>query len=95
LVVVEAVDELKSKAIRRLDMQFGSPVDEAVFRGVDGVHDVTADGTRVSVSFKGEIATLLRAAMAHDLVNLNSDEADLEEIFLNYYRDPESEKASV
>ncbi len=95
LVVVEAVDELKSKAIRRLEMQFGSPVDEAVFRGVDGVHDVTADGTRVSVSFKGEIATLLRAAMAHDLVNLNSDEADLEEIFLNYYRDPESEKASV
>ena len=95
LVVVEAVDELKSKAIRRLEMQFGSPVDEAVFRGVDGVHDVTAEGTRVSVSFKGEIATLLRAAMAHDLVNLNSDEADLEEIFLNYYRDPESEKASV
>ena len=33
--------------------------------------------------------------MAHDLVNLNSDEADLEEIFLNYYRDPESEKASA
>ena len=95
LVVVEAVDELKSKAIRRLEMQFGSPVEEAVFRGVEGVHDVTADGTRVSVSFKGEIATLLRAAMAHDLVNLNSDEADLEEIFLNYYRDPESEKASV
>jgi ABC-2 type transport system ATP-binding protein len=95
LVVVEAVDELKSKAIRRLEMQFGSPVDEAVFRGVDGVHDVTAEGTRVSVSFKGDIATLLRAAMAHDLVNLNSDEADLEEIFLNYYRDPESEKASV
>ncbi|MCZ6661789.1 MAG: ABC transporter ATP-binding protein [Actinobacteria bacterium] len=95
LVVVEAIDELKSKAIRRLEMQFGSPVDEAVFRGVDGVHDVTAEGTRVSVSFKGEIATLLRAAMAHDLVNLNSDEADLEEIFLNYYRDPESEKASV
>ncbi len=95
LVVVEAVDELKSKAIRRLEMQFGSPVEEAVFRGVEGVHDVTAEGTRISVSFKGEIATLLRAAMAHDLVNLNSDEADLEEIFLNYYRDPESEKASV
>ena len=95
LVVVEAVDELKSKAIRRLEMQFGSPVDEAVFRGVEGVHDVSIEGTRVSVSFKGEMATLLRAAMAHDLVNLNSDEADLEEIFLTYYRDPESEKASV
>ena len=95
LVVVEAVDELKSKAIRRLEMQFGSPVEEAVFRGVEGVHDVTAEGTRVSVSFKGEMATLLRAAMAHDLVNLNSHEADLEEIFLTYYRDPESEKASV
>ncbi len=95
LVVVEAVDELKSKAIRRLEMQFGSPIDEDVFRGVDGVRDVNTEGTRVSVSFKGEMATLLRAAMAHDLVNLNSDEADLEEIFLTYYRDPESERTAV
>ena len=40
----------------------------------------------MSVSFDGEIADLLRVALEHDVINLNSREADLEEIFLAYYR---------
>jgi ABC-2 type transport system ATP-binding protein len=89
LVVVESVDSLKNKAIRRLDMEFGSPVDASVFEGVDGVHEIHGDTNVVSVSYEGSMTALLRTAMAHDLVNLESVEADLEEIFLTYYRDTE------
>jgi ABC-2 type transport system ATP-binding protein len=93
LVVVERVETLKSKAIRRLDLQFGSPVEASIFAGVPGVRDVHGDTTVVSVSYEGSMTPLLRTAMAHDLVNVESIEADLEEIFLTYYRDTEGVSA--
>ena len=89
LVVVESVEHLKSKAIRRLDMEFGSPVDASLFASVEGVREAHGDTTRVSVSYEGSMTALLRAAMTKDLINLESVEADLEEIFLTYYRDTE------
>ncbi len=89
LVVVESVESLKNKAIRRLDMEFGAPVDATVFEGIAGVHEVQGDTTLVSVSYEGPMTNLLRTAMSHDLINLESVEADLEEIFLTYYRDTE------
>lgn len=95
LVVVEAVDSLKSKAIRRLTLDFAKPVSAEIFEGVEGIHDVVADGTSVSLSVDGPMRELLRAAMTHDLVNVESNEADLEEIFLTYYRDTKGEKAGV
>ena len=94
LVVVEAVDSLKAKAIRRLTLDFGTPVSTEIFEGVAGIHDVVTDGTSVSLSVDGPMRDVLRKAMAHDLVNVESNEADLEEIFLAYYRDPEDEKVT-
>ena len=93
LVVVERVESLKDKAIHRLDMQFASPVDAAVFASLDGVRAVDADTTLVSVSYEGPMTALLRTAMTHDLINVQSVEADLEEIFLTYYRDTEEVRA--
>jgi ABC-2 type transport system ATP-binding protein len=86
LVVVERVDTLKRKAIRRIDLEFEAPVPADAFRGLPGVRSVTAHGASLSVTFEGVIDALLRAALEHRVVNLNSREADLEEIFLAYYR---------
>jgi ABC-2 type transport system ATP-binding protein len=89
LVVVESVADLKAKAIRRLQLQFERPVPAEIFNGVEGVREVRVEGTEAIVSFDGPVAALLRSAMTHDLVNLSSAEADLEEIFLTYYREEE------
>ncbi len=86
LVEVETVQSLRSKAIRRIDLEFRSPVDAGAFASLPQVRSAAATGKLVSVSFDGEIADLLRVALEHDVVNLNSREADLEEIFLAYYR---------
>ena len=86
LVEVESVQSLRSKAIRRIDLEFRHPVDAGVFASLPRVRSASATGNLVSVSFDGEIADLLRAALEQDVVNLNSREADLEEIFLAYYR---------
>ncbi|MCB1247492.1 MAG: ABC transporter ATP-binding protein [Acidimicrobiia bacterium] len=89
LVVVERVDDLKRKAIRRLDIEFENPVDEAIFESVDGVRSVTVRGAHASVSFDGPVGALLRVIVDHHVLNINSREADLEEIFLAYYRGDE------
>lgn len=86
LIVVERIDELKRKAIRRLDFEFAAPVPADLFNGVAGVHHATIDKRHANVSFDGSVNDILRAAMAHEVVNLNSREADLEEVFLTYYR---------
>lgn len=89
LVVVEDVDVLKRKAIRRLDFEFAEPVPGDTFDGVEGVRSATVDGRHASVSFEGSVNAMLHAAMRHEVVNLNSRESDLDEIFLAYYRDDE------
>jgi len=87
LVVVEPLQELKRKAIRRIDLEFEAPVEAVIFEGIPGVRKAEARGNTVVVSFEGSVNALLRAALDHDLVNLNSREADLEQIFLAYYTD--------
>jgi ABC-2 type transport system ATP-binding protein len=92
LVVVERVDDLKRKAIRRLDIEFESDISESVFEGVEGVRSATVRGAHASVSFDGPVGDLLRVIVHHDVLNINSREADLEEIFLTYYRSDEEQE---
>ncbi len=87
LVVVERVDSLKRKAIRRIDFEFAEPVPADTFAGVSGVKSAEVHDRHASVSFEGSVNKLLQAAMAHEVLNLYSRESDLEEIFLAYYRD--------
>jgi ABC-2 type transport system ATP-binding protein len=87
LVVVERVDELKRKAIRRLDFEYAEPVPADLFAGVEGVRAADIHGVLAEVSYEGSVNTVLHAAMTHEVVNLHSRDADLEEIFLAYYRD--------
>ena len=85
LVVVERVDELKRKAIRRLDFEFATPVPTDVFARVDNVREVEVDGVHARISYEGSVNAVLKAAMVHEVLNLHSRDADLEEIFLDYY----------
>jgi len=86
LVVVERVDALKRKAIRRIDLEFDEPVGAEDFSSLAGVRSAESRGNSVVVSFEGSVNALLRAAIDHNVVNVNSREADLEQIFLTYYK---------
>lgn len=88
LVDVETVDDLRSKAIRTVELHFDTPAEATVFEGIPGVRDVAASDHHVTMSFDGQMDALLRAATQHyTLVDVNTHEADLEEIFLEYYRE--------
>ncbi len=88
LVDVEGVHDLRSKAIRRIELVFDAPVEGAEFAAVDGVRDVEVRDRSVLLNFDGHMEELLAAATGRQhLVDITSEEADLEEIFLAYYRD--------
>jgi ABC-2 type transport system ATP-binding protein len=90
LVTVESVSELRSKAIRRIELDFDVPVDTEVFEAIAGVRDVTVEDHRAVLSYDGKMEDMLRTVMdRYELMDIRTQEADLEEIFLAYYRDGE------
>jgi ABC-2 type transport system ATP-binding protein len=87
LVDVESVDDLRSKAIRTVEIHFATPVEASVFETVAGVSDVLVADHHATMSFDGNMDELLKAATSrYTLVDISTQEADLEEIFLTYYR---------
>ena len=93
LITVESVQELRSKAMRRVELEFDSQAEASVFEAVPGARDVTVENDHVVMSFDGEMGALLKtAAERYNIVDIHTQEADLEEIFLTYYRD---EKATT
>jgi len=88
LAVVESIAELRSKALRRVDLAFDAAVDGSVFEQFPGVRDVVVENHHVSMSFEGQMESLLNLATSrYTLVDITTQEADLEEIFLTYYHD--------
>jgi len=88
LVAVEGVSNLRSKGIRKVELFFDASVDGAVFESLPGVRDVAVANQHVTLSFSGHMETLLRVVTErYTLVDISTQEADLEEIFLTYYRD--------
>ncbi len=88
LVALETLADLRSKSMRKIDIQFTDRVGGEGFAGLDGVQDVVASGDRVTLSFDGRMADLLEVlAAGGNVLDIATREADLEEIFLTYYRD--------
>ncbi len=88
LVALESLAELRSKAMRKIDIQFSGRVGQGRFDGVDGIRDVAVSGDRATLSFDGRMVELLEVlAAGDDVVDIATREADLEEIFLTYYRE--------
>ena len=90
LIALESVTALRSKAMRRVELDFDEPVDAGVFTAIPGVSDVVVQNHRATFSFDGKMPVLLKTvANRYDVIDITTQEADLEEIFLTYYRDQE------
>ena len=90
LVALETVADLRAKALRRIEFTFEDPPNPHMFDQVPGVRNVIADNSHLIVSFDGQMKTLLAAVgERHNLVDISTEDADLDEIFLTYYRGPE------
>lgn len=84
-----ALAEVRRRALKRLDVVFGAPV-EIEWRRHPGVTAVEGTPRHHVVTFTGGAADLLRAVMDHPVEDLSLGAASLEESFLTYYRNEES-----
>jgi ABC-2 type transport system ATP-binding protein len=88
LVDVDAVDNLRERSLRHVTVTFPSAPDPAAFTGIDGVRVVDATGSALKLSSpESAMSALVKRIAEHDIVDLVSQPADLEEIFLELYRE--------
>ena len=87
LIAVERMSELQEKSLRRVTLEFPQPVAASAFDGVEGVHDATSEGTQVTARYEGAMAPLLAVATANGVLSLTTASVDLDELFLEYYRE--------
>lgn len=88
LTDVDAVESLRERALRHVTVTFAEPLDPASFQRLDGVRVVAVDGAVVRLSApEAAMDALLKAVAPHDVVDFVSQPADLEEIFLELYRE--------
>jgi ABC-2 type transport system ATP-binding protein len=94
MVAVEAVDTLRARALRHVEVHFAQPVGIEALRDVPGVRDVAGDhaGHVVRLSLAGDIDPLIKAVAAHQVVDLTTNPADLDEVFLSYYAGGDHER---
>ena len=88
LVVVDSLASLRRVAVQRLEIEFAGvlPRLEGI-AAVPGVRETAVDGTRVVVAFEGSADALVKAIAAYEVLSIRSRDDDLEEIFLQYYRE--------
>ena len=88
LVATETVEHLRESAPQTVHARFARPVSPTLFAGIDGVSVSSCDRNAVQFEVTGAIGPLLRMIADHDPVDFTCQHADLDELFLAYYREP-------
>jgi ABC-2 type transport system ATP-binding protein len=86
LVTVDRGERLRERAVRKVEIHFDTPVPAEEFAALAGVTDLRVDGRIVRCRLAGRADALVKAAARHTVIDLLSEEPDLEELFFGYYR---------
>ncbi|HXV03963.1 MAG TPA: ABC transporter ATP-binding protein [Gaiellaceae bacterium] len=88
LIDVDSVESLRERALRHVTIRFAERVDSSAFENLDGVRVEHAEAQVVRLQApETAMDAVVKVAAQHPVVDLVSQPADLEEIFLELYRD--------
>ena len=86
LVAVERLEDLRAKAVHRVEARTGGPVDLGSFAALDGIRQLSLEGGVLRFGVPESSLDAAVKALGHSrIVDLSVTEADLEELFLAYY----------
>jgi ABC-2 type transport system ATP-binding protein len=94
LVAEDTVEGLRRAAPQKMEVRFRRPVDPAELKALAGVTITASDGLHLTLDVTGEIGPVLRIIASHDPIDLISRPADLDELFLDFYRQSPDKEAS-
>lgn len=86
IVVTDTVEGLRAAAPRTFEFRFPHPVDATVFAALDGVRVTEQQRDRIALTLAGPVGPLLHVAAGLDPTDITARPADLDELFLSYYR---------
>lgn len=81
LLRVSDIDTLQDRTVQSLALSFPSPVATQTFLPVPGVRDVQARGTHITMHVIGPVTEVLRTAVAHGVLRVQTSEPSLDDIF--------------
>lgn len=87
LVLTDSVDALRGRAFARMEATLAAPAAPGEFTDIPGARLVEQRGTHVLFAVEGEPDALVKALARHEVLALDSHEADLDDIFLSLYTD--------
>jgi ABC-2 type transport system ATP-binding protein len=87
LVAVEHIDDLRKRALRKIEVHFDT---DAPALSVAGTTDMVVDGKVLRCKLSGDADALVKALAHHHVVDLISEEPELEELFFTYYQHQEA-----
>ncbi|MDP8987242.1 MAG: ABC transporter ATP-binding protein [Actinomycetota bacterium] len=90
LVTVTGVAELRRRTRQRIDLLVAGHVDAEVFAGVPGVVERRRSGNLVQLVVEGSVDAVVKAAAGLDVERITTSGGDLEEAFLEHYREQEA-----
>jgi beta-exotoxin I transport system ATP-binding protein len=94
MVAVEAVDALRGRAVRRVEVRFDAAVPPEAFANLPDVLDVKVQGDALTCRLAGRADALVKALARYGVASLTVQEPDLEELFITYYRREEADDAA-
>jgi ABC-2 type transport system ATP-binding protein len=94
LVAVEGFEELRSRAVRRVEIRFDEPVSAVAFANVPGISDIQVEETVLRCVIAGRADALIKAVARFPVASITSEEPDLEELFFTLYRGQEASHAA-
>ena len=88
LIDLDSVASLRERSLRHVEIRFAEPTDPAAFAALDGVRIQSVDGATVRLAApEAAMDGIVKAAARHPVADFVSEPADLEEIFLELYRE--------
>ena len=85
LATVSDIGDLKARVRRRIELHFDGPAPTRAFENLPGVLDVRGHGDELSIAIEGSVDPVIKEAARHTVVNVETHEPSLEDLFLAYF----------
>ena len=85
LIVEDELDTLKANAVKSLSIEFKHPIPEDLFKDSTNIQIVESKDTSVTINVTGPVDGVIKKISQFEVVDLLSEEASLEDLFMNYY----------
>ena len=85
LIVEDELDTLKANAVKSLSIEFKHPIPEDLFKHSTNIQIVESKDTSVTINVTGPVDGVIKKISQFEVVDLLSEEASLEDVFMNYY----------